>query len=259
MSTHDRLVIVDGYRTPFCKAGTKLRNAQASDLASHVFREVIDRTGIDPAIIDEVILGCGGPAPTEANIARVASLRSGIPETVPSVTVMRNCASGMEAVYAAQMRMRAGAGDVFLVGGAESMSNYPLMMNDRMVQFFTKLSKARSLGQRLSTIAGFRPGFLKPRIAILEGLTDPVTGLMMGNTAENVARRFDINRADQDEFALRSHLRAATAQNADRLQEEIVSTPVGPHFDSLVESDNGIRADQTPEALAKLRPVFDKR
>ena len=259
MSTHDRLVIVDGYRTPFCKAGTKLRNAQASDLATHVFREVIDRTGIDPAIIDEVILGCGGPAPTEANIARVASLRSGIPETVPSVTVMRNCASGMEAVYAAQMRMRAGAGEVFLVGGAESMSNYPLMMNDRMVQFFSKLSKARSLGQRLSTIAGFRPGFLKPRIAILEGLTDPVTGLMMGNTAENVARRFDINRAAQDAFALSSHLRAATAQNADRLQEEIVATPVGPHFDTLIELDNGIRANQTPEALAKLRPVFDKR
>ncbi|MEE2885858.1 MAG: acetyl-CoA C-acyltransferase, partial [Planctomycetota bacterium] len=194
-----------------------------------------------------------------ANIARVASLRAGVPESVPSVTIMRNCASGMEAIYAAQMRMRAGAGDAFLVGGTESMSNYPLLMNDRLVQFFTRLSKAKSLGQRIATIASFRPGFLKPRVAILEGLTDPVSGLMMGNTAENVARHFGIDRAAQDAFALSSHQRAAAAQVDGRLQEEIASTPVGPRFDHLVEADNGIRSNQTSEALAKLRPVFDKR
>ena len=259
MSKHEKLVVVDGYRTPFCKAGTELRTTQAADLATHVFREVLDRTGTDPATISEVILGCGGPEPTEANIARVASLRAGIPQSVPSVTIMRNCASGMEAIYAAQMRMRAGAGDVFLVGGTESMSHYPLMMNNKMVKFFTRLSKARSLGQRLSTIASFRPSFLKPRVAILERLTDPLTGLMMGNTAENVARRFGSDRADQDAFALRSHQLAAAARASGRLSTEIAATPVGPRYDSLVEDDNGIRPDQTPEALAKLRPVFDKR
>ena len=165
-NAHD-LAIVGGCRTPFAKAGTDLKNTRATDLATHVFREVLDRTGIDPGEIDEVILGCAGPGPQEANPARVAALRAGVPQHVPAVTVMRNCASGMESVLAAEMRLRAGDGEVFLVGGAESMSNFPLIMGPKLTVFFQRLGKAKSIWSRLSALFSFRPSFLKPRIAIM--------------------------------------------------------------------------------------------
>ena len=259
MSRKDTLVIVDGFRTPFCKVGTDLRGASAADLATHVFREVLDRTGLDPALVDEVILGCAGPGSDEANVARVAGLRAGVPKTVPGVTVMRNCASGMEALHTARMRMRAGDGEVFLIGGAESMSKYPLLMNDRLVRFFTRLGKARSLAQKATAIATFRPSFLAPRVAILEGLTDPVSGLRMGNTAENLARRFGISRQEQDRFALESHRRATAAQEADDFTSEITPLTAAPDHARMVERDNGVRHGQNIEALAKLKPVFDRR
>ncbi len=261
MSKQDRsrdLAIVAGWRTPFCKAGGSMKGARAADLATHVFREVIDRTGVDPAAIDEVILGCAGPDAGEANVARVAALRAGVPEAVPAMTVMRNCASGMEALLAAQQRLRAGDGEVFLVGGAESMSNFPLMMGPRMVQFFTRLQKARSLTQRLKVISSFRPSALKPRVAVIEGLTDPITGLMMGNTAENVASLFGIDRERMDEFALQSHRKAAAAIEADRLGEEIVPLSVPAKHSDWLAADDGVRMQQTIEALQKLRPVFDR-
>ena len=259
MSGEQQMVIIDGARTPFCKAGTSLKKAKAGDLATHVFREVLDRTGVDPAEIDEVILGCGGPGPDEANVARVASLRAGVPAEVPAVTVMRNCASGMEALNAARMRMRAGDGELFLIGGSESMSNIPMLMGEKLVNFFTRLSKARSLGQKLRTLAGFRPSFLAPRLAIVEGLTDAVSGLMMGNTAENLARRFGISREAQDLYALASHRKAAAAQQSEAMRGEIAPITVGPDYAEMVASDNGVRPDQTIESLARLKPIFDRR
>ncbi len=259
MRGEQQLVIIDGSRTPFCKAGTSLKKAKACDLASHVFREVLDRTGVDPAEIDEVILGCGGPGPDEANVARVASLRAGVPTGVPAVTVMRNCASGMEALNAARMRMRAGDGELFLVGGAESMSNIPLLMGEKLVGFFSRLSKARSLGQKIRTLSTFRPSFLAPRVAIVEGLTDAVSGLMMGNTAENLARQFGVTRGEQDRYALASHQKAAAAQRNNSMQGEITPIAVGPDYAEMVATDNGVRPDQTMEAMAKLKPIFDRR
>ncbi|MCA8943181.1 MAG: thiolase family protein [Planctomycetes bacterium] len=255
----ETLAIVAGCRTPFAKAGTDLQRASAADLACHVFREVLDGTGIDPRIVDEVVLGCAGPDSSEANVARVAALRAGVPQDVPAVTVMRNCASGMEALFTAEMRLRAKEGTVFLVGGAESMSNFPLMFNRPATDWFARLNRARTLPQRIKAFAGFRPGFLAPRIAVLEGLRDPISGLIMGQTAENVARRFGITREQQDEFALESHHRAASALERGRFAEEIVPIAAPPKFRKWIEHDNGIRAEQTREALAKLRPVFDKR
>ncbi len=254
-----QLAIVAGLRTPFCKAGTDLRQAAAADLASHVFREILDRTALDPAHIDEVILGCGGPDAREANVARVAALRAGVPQAVPAFTVQRNCASGMEAIHQAWLRLQAGQGEVFLVGGAESMSRYPLLMNDRMQGFFEKLARAKNAWQRARVTAGFRLGHLQPRVALQEGLTDPVSGLMMGLTAERVARRFGVGRQAQDEFALRSHQRAAAAAMAGRFAAEIAPMAAPPRFTGLVAEDNGIRKGQSVAALAKLRPVFDKR
>ncbi len=257
-SNQQDLAIVAGWRTPFCKAGGALAGARAADLAAHVFREVLDRTGFDPAQIDETLLGCAGPDAGEANVARVAALRAGVPVDVPAMTVMRNCASGMEALLAAQQRLRAGEGEVFLVGGAESMSGFPLLMGPRLVKFFTGLQKAKTLPQRLKALLRFRPSALKPRVAVLEGLTDPISGLIMGSTAENVARMFGISRADMDAFSLQSHARAAAACGSGRFREEIAPLCAQPDFAALVENDDGFRKDQTLAALEKLRPVFDK-
>ncbi|HEB53542.1 MAG TPA: acetyl-CoA C-acyltransferase [bacterium] len=254
-----RTVLVAGVRTPFCKAGGALLGASAADLATHVFRELLDRTPIRRGDVDEVILGCAGPDAREANVARVAALRCGLPEETPAVTVMRNCASGMEAIACAHEKILAGSGDVFLVGGAESMSNFPLLMGPRLVQFFTRLGKARSFGQKLAALASFRPSALRPRIALLEGLRDPTTGLMMGHTAEKVAQRFGIDRAAMDAFALQSHQRATAALREGRFAREVVPMVTPPRFASAVEHDDGVRTEQTIEALQKLRPVFDKR
>ena len=253
------LAIVSGYRTPFCKAGGPLKGASAADLATHVFREVLDRTAIDPRAIDEVILGCAGPDAREANVARVAALRAGLPESTPAVTVMRNCASGMESVLAAEQKLLAGEGEVFLVGGSESMSNFPLLMGPELVKFFTRLGKARSVLQRVAAFASFRPRSLKPRIAIMEGLTDPTTGMMMGNTAEKVAQQFGIDRAAMDVFALESHRRAAAAQQGNRFADENAPFVPPPDYRSAVNADDGVRTEQTLEALQKLKPVFDRR
>src|SRR5690606_16223800 len=204
------------------------------------------------------ILGCGGPDAREANVARVAALRAGVPESVPALTVQRNCASGMEAIWQAWLRLRAGAGEVFLVGGAESMSRYPLLMSDGMKRVFERLAKARTAWQRARAGAGFRPGHLRPRVALQEGLTDPVCGLSMGMTAERVVRRFAVPREEQDAFALRSHQRAAAATAAGRLAAEIAPY-APPRHDAMVVEDNGIRRGQSADALAKLKPVFDRR
>ncbi|MBX3464550.1 MAG: acetyl-CoA C-acyltransferase [Planctomycetes bacterium] len=253
------LVIVGGVRTPFCKAGGALQGAAAADLAAHVLRELLDRTPIDPAAVDEVILGCAGPDPREANVARVAALRAGLPQSTPALTVMRNCASGMEAVLTAQARLRAGEGEVFLVGGTESMSNFPLLMGPALTAMFARLGKAKTPLQRLRALAGFRPRHLQPRIAVVEGLTDPVTGLMMGHTAERVAQRFGIDRAAMDAFALQSHQRAAAAVRDGRFAAELAPIVPPPEHRTAVAGDDGVRSEQTLPALAKLRPVFDRQ
>jgi acetyl-CoA acetyltransferase family protein len=172
---------------------------------------------------------------------------------------MRNCASGMESVLAAEQRLRAGQGEVFLVGGAESMSNFPLLMGPELVRFFTRLGKARSAWQKAKALLSFRPRALKPRLSIVEGLTDPTTGMLMGDTAERVARQFGIDRAAMDAFALQSHRRAAAAQQAQRFALESAPFVPGPDYKAAVLADDGVRAEQTEQALAKLKPVFDKR
>ncbi len=251
------LVILGGLRTPFCKAGGALAAASAADLATHVFRELLDRIPVDRSAIDEVVLGCAGADAREANVARVAALRAGLPEATRALTVMRNCGSGMEAILQAQQKLRAGEGEVFLVGGAESMSNFPLLMGPALVKFFQRLGKARSLPQRLRALAAFRPSALRPRIAIVEGLTDPTTGLMMGDTAELVARDFGVDRAAMDAWALRSHERAAKAQQSGAFAAEL-SAYVPPDCRAAATADDGVRSGQSLEALAALRPVFDR-
>lgn len=253
------LYVVAGARTPFTRMGTTLAGCGADELGRSAASALLAQTGIDPATIDEVIFGCVGNPVDAANVARVIALRAGVPESVPAVTVSRNCASGFEAITQAADKAAAGRGDVFLVGGCESMSNYPLLYNDTATKKLGALSRAKSLGQKLGAFAQFRPmDFLTPRISLLLGLTDPVVGLGMGQTAEVLARDWGLSRDQQDAFALKSHHKAEAARA--RLAEEIAPVyPRGGKEAVAVASDNGVRDGQTMEALAKLKAVFDKR
>src|SRR5581483_3090935 len=183
----DRLVIVDGVRTPFCKAGTDLAALGADELGRIAVNSLLSRPGIDPAIVDEVIFGCVAQPMDAANVARVIALRAGIPESVPASTVQRNCASGFEAITLAHDKLAAGRGSVFIVGGAESMSNIPLLFKPATAAKLTRLSRAKSFGQRLQSLCRFRPSDFQPRVGLLLGLSDPVCGMNMGETAEVLA------------------------------------------------------------------------
>jgi acetyl-CoA C-acetyltransferase/acetyl-CoA acyltransferase len=251
-----RLVIIDGVRTPFSKMGTDLARLGPEELGRIAVNALLTKTGLNPALIDEVIFGCVGQPADAANVARVIALRAGIPEHVPAFTVHRNCASGCEAVTQAYEKMLAGRGEIFVVGGTESMSQVPLLYTHQAAAKFAKLARAKSIGQRLGAMLSFRPADFKPRIGLQLGLTDPVCGLNMGETAEILAREYGVTRDKQDAFALESHARAIAAR--DKLDEEIC--PIyPPSTRAVVSSDNGPRKEQTIAALTKLKPVFDRK
>lgn len=253
-----RVAVVAAVRTPFAKAGTALKECSAVHLGVSAAREALARFEGAPADIDEVVFGNAGTPADAANISRVIALRAGLPDSTPAYTVHRNCASAMEAVGQGCMKIGAGLADTMLVGGTESMSNLPLIFNKEMTEFFASLNSARSTGGKVSTLAGFRPEMLKPIIAVMEGLTDPISGLNMGQTAEVLARDFGLTRAQQDAFALRSHQRTVEAQKSGRFDDEIISVVTEPKFSEMVSKDVGPRENQNLESLAKLRPFFDR-
>jgi acetyl-CoA C-acetyltransferase len=257
------LYIVDGVRTPFLKSRNRPGPFAASDLATAAGKVLLARQPFEPAQLDEVILGCAAPSVDETNIGRVASLRMGCGLSVPGWTVMRNCASGMQSVDSGMANIQSGRAHLVLAGGVDALSRAPLLFSEAMVTWLANWTSAKSIGQRAALMTKFRPAYLAPVIGIMRGLTDPVSGLLMGQTAENLAHRFSISRARMDEYSARSHTRVIEAQkngwlnNAhDRLHAEIA-----PMFDSsgkLYKDDDGVRADSTPENLAKLRPFFDR-
>jgi acetyl-CoA C-acetyltransferase/acetyl-CoA acyltransferase len=241
--------------------GTELAGLGADELGRIAVNALLTRTGLDPTRIDEVIFGCVGQPADAANVARVIALRAGIPEQVPALTVHRNCASGCEAITQAYERMAAGRGSIFVVGGSESMSQIPLLFKPTTARKFAALSRAKTWTRRMAALAAFRPSDFRPRIGLQLGLTDPVCGMNMGETAELLAREFGITRSEQDAFALESHRRAVTG--SARLAEEIcpvfpVASRGATPAQALVQ-DNGPRPNQTLEALAKLSPVFDRK
>lgn len=252
-----KVVIVEGARTPFAKAGMDLSPLSAVDLGVIAVQEALARSGVDAEDVDQVVIGNIGQPADAANIARVISLFAGIPRRVPALTVQRNCASGMEAIGQGLQMIRSGMADVVVAGGTESMTNIPLLMTDEMKSVFMGFMFAKNMGAKLQQLAKFRPNFLKPVVAIEVGLRDPVSGMNMGETAERIARDFGITREEQDAFALRSHQRAIAAR--DRLKDEIAPVYVPPKFKKTIEFDVGPRDGQTFEALQKLRPYFDRR
>ncbi len=258
--TGPQVVLAAGLRTPQAKAGGRFRGEDAGHLGALAARELIARSGIDPAELDEVIVGCAGPPHDQANLGRVVGLRAGVPEHVPGRTVARNCASGFEAVTSAIQQIQAGRGSLFLCLGVEVMSAYPLHQSVPMTRLFERLMRAKTLGARLGALASFRPSFLKPRVALMEGLTDPTVGMIMGSTAELLAREFQISREDADQFACESHRRAQAARDSGRFQREILPVlPLGAGKDDhALEHDDGIRDGQDMKALGKLKPFFEK-
>ena len=251
------IYIVDGLRTPFAKAGTDLADVEAVELGKTAVSQLMARSGIDPSGIEEVIFGCVAQPPDAANVARVIALRSGIPQSVPAITVHRNCASGFEAVTQAAEKMLIGRGDIFIVGGAESMSQVPLLFSYDAAKKFSALARAKNLSQKLGVLTSFRATDFQPRIGLQLGLSDPVSGLNMGQTAENLSRDFHISREEQDSVAMESHHKAVAGR--DRLKQEItpVYLPKAKKTPAFMDQDNGPRNNQTMEALAKLKPVFE--
>ncbi len=247
--------VVDGNRTPFLKA-KGIGPFSGSDLAVAAGLALLNRQPFSPTELDEVIIGSAMPGPDEANIARVVALRLGCGDKVPAFTVMRNCASGMQALDNAAMQIASGRSNLVLAGGTEAMSHAPLLFNQKMAGWLANWFAAKSFGQKVGLVTQFRPSYLTPVIALLRGLTDPIVGLNMGQTAEKVAYRFNIAREQMDEFAVQSHLKLEAAYNDHRMSEV---TPLIDGKGKIYPQDNGIRADSTVEKLAKLKPFFDKK
>jgi acetyl-CoA C-acetyltransferase/acetyl-CoA acyltransferase len=254
------IVLAAGLRSPWARAGGAFAKEDAGHLGASVARELLVQTGIDPGAFDEVIVGSVGPPHDQANIARVIGLRAAIPRHVPARTVARNCASGIEAVTTAATSIKAGVGDLYLTMGVEVMSGYPLIFGEKMTGLFAGLMKAKSPIAKIKRLASFRPSFLAPRVALLEGLNDPTCDMLMGQTAELIARDFGITREDCDQYAAESHQRAEKARNSGRFEREILPTlPLGARQGQVaLIHDDSIRDGQTVQKLAKLRPYFEK-
>ncbi len=255
----ERIAIIAGYRSAMGKAGGVFKNLSASDLGARIAKEVILRSKIDPNKIDEAIIGNVAQPADSANIARVIALKAGIPESASAFTVHRNCASGMEAFTTGALKINSGYGKIMLVGGVESMSNIPLFYGKKMTEIFAQLAKAKTLVEKIKVLKEFRPKYLTPVIGLLQGLTDPISGLIMGCTAENVARDLHISREEQDEFALRSHQLAERAIANGVFKEEIIPLFNNDEKNSkIIEEDEGVRKGQKIEDLQKLKPYFEK-
>ncbi len=254
-SGRHRVYLVDGSRTPFLRAMNGPGPFSASDLALQACRPLLARQPFSPDQIDEVILGCVAPGVDEANIARIVALRLGCGDRVPAWTVQRNCASGLQALDSAARSIALGRADLILAGGAEAMSHYPVVLTHTMVRWLAGWSAARTIPRRIKQLAQLRPAHFQLVIALLKGLTDPVVGLTMGQTAEKISWRFGVTRKLMDEFAHQSHQRLAAAYENGRMDEV---EPIISATGQLFEIDNGLRVDSTPEKLSVLKPAFDR-
>ena len=251
----ERIAIIDGLRSPVAKANGKLNDVSADTLGAIITKELVLRNNLKYEQFNEVIIGNVAQPANSANIARVMAIKAGFPQSTPAYTVHRNCASGMQSISSAIEKINSNQGDLYLVGGMESMSNIPLLYSDELRNLITKFTYARSLGEKLKLLATFRPSFLKPTVGLIAGLTDPISGKIMGITAENLANEFKISREEQDLYALNSHLKAQKAIESGRLKDEI--HPIMTKNASIID-DDGIRFNQTIEALSKLNPIFDR-
>ena len=251
-----RVAIVAGVRTPFAKSGTVFQDVSAVALARHAARELLFRSEIDGREIDEVVFSQVVPSVLTPNVAREVSLLPQLPPSVPAYTINRACASAAQAINNAADQILLGHADAIIAGGVESLSDLPILHSRRFSQVLVEASKAKSFGGRVATMARVRPRDLVP---VTPAIAEPSTGETMGQSAEKMAKENGISREDQDQLALRSHQRAAAATADGRLTAEIAPWFGGPEMDQVITADNGVRADTSLDALAKLKPVFDRR
>lgn len=268
------VVIVEGVRTPFAKSGTKLKGVHPADLGKVALKELIARTNLDVNLIDEVIIGNTGNPVDSVNIARVVALNAGVPQKTSAYTVHRNCASAMESISNGFEKIKSGTMEVVVAGGTENMSQMPTLLPSKVQGIFDKLFAAKGPKQALpllwalfkadmQQIKALFQGNMRseyfPVISVMQGLTDPFVGINMGQTAEILAKEWGLSRQTQDAFALRSHQLAAKAWKEGRIKEETTAVYVPPKYEEVISEDIGPRENQTMEALAKLRPFFDKQ
>lgn len=251
-----RVAVVEGCRTPFCKAGTAFRDLGPVDLGKVTVREVLSRADLDAGEVDEVVYGVVVPPLQAPNVAREVALAAGIPAKVPAYTVSRACASANTAITAAAAQIQIGYADIMVAGGVEVLSDVPMLVSRPLRQALMAASKSKTVGGRIRSLAGVRPRDLVP---IAPAIAEPSTGETMGESAERMAKENGITREAQDRWALRSHRLAHQGTTDGRLKEEIVPTYVPPDYGAVVTEDNGIRADTSLEKLAALKPVFDRK
>ncbi len=268
------VVIVDGIRTPFAKAGTKLKKIHPAELGKTALKELLARTNVNPQDVDEVIIGNTGNPVDSVNISRAVALNAGFPQKTSAYTVHRNCASALESISNGFEKIKSGTMDIVVAGGTESMSQMPTLLPKKIQDIMDKLFTAKGPGQAIPLLGNLLMADLKqikalltsnmkdeffPVISVMQGLTDPFVGINMGQTAEILAKEWGLSREVQDKFALRSHQLAVAAIKAGRMKEEITVMPIGPDYKETLAEDIGPRDGQSMEALGKLKPFFDKR
>lgn len=273
MSGRD-VVIVEGLRTPFAKSGTKLKKVHPAELGKVALKELIAKTNLDVNIIDEVIIGNTGNPVDAVNISRVVALNAGIPQKTSAYTVHRNCASALESISNGFEKIKSGTMDVVVAGGTENMSQMPTLLPEKFQSIYEKLFAAKGPSQALPLLFQLFKADLKqikalltsnmrdqyfPIISVMQGLTDPFVGINMGQTAEILAKEWNLSRETQDAFALRSHQRASAAMKNGIFRQEIAPISIPPEYSETLLEDVGPRDSQSMEALAKLKPFFDKR
>jgi acetyl-CoA acyltransferase len=251
-----RVAIVRGLRTPFAKSGTHYARLSALDLGKIVVAELMDRSGIDPNEVQEIVFGNVIPSVKAPNIAREIVLGTGLPKKIPGYSVSKACASANQAITSAADMIFRGYADCVIAGGSESLSDVPILFSKNFSEALVGASKQKSLGGKLGSFSKIRPKDLAPDAP---AIAESTTGLSMGESAELMAKANGITREAQDKFAWQSHTRAAAATATGRFKDEVMTVLVPPGFDDVVEADNLIRADTTIEALAKLKPVFDRK
>src|SRR5436190_16045577 len=251
-----RVAIVAGVRTPFTRAGSAFKSISAIDLGKLCVAELIQRTNLSGKEVEALVFGTVIPSVVAPNIAREVALMPIFPKGLQAYSVSRACASANQAITDAADQIALGHIGVAIAGGAESLSNVPILHSQGFAEALVKASKAKSLGGRVKALSAIRPRDLVP---ITPAIAEPSTGETMGQSAEKMAKLNHITREEQDHFALRSHRLAAAGTADGRLTAEIMPVYVPPKFESVLTSDNGIREDTSYEQLAALKPVFDRK
>jgi acetyl-CoA acyltransferase len=254
--SNPRVAVVRGLRTPFAKSGTVYSRLTALDLGKLVVAELVQRSGIDPKSINELIFGNVIPSVKAPNIAREIVLGTGLPRSIPGFTVGKACDSAGQAITSGADMIFRGYADTVIAGGSESLSDIPILFSKPFADALVRASKAKSLGGKLAAFRSIRPKDLAPDTP---AIAESTTGMTMGESAEKMAKENGISREAQDRFALQSQTRAAQATDSGRFKDEVMTVVVPPAFETIVEKDNLIRADTTLEGLSKLRPVFDRK